>query len=111
MNPMGNSPAYGFSTSWGGHSFNWIFPEDCKTIDEYFKKYPEQFALNNGIRVINQHCYTNPDTVKTFLNWIDNFWKNHPEIEYLTLPHAIRRSTVNVRTVPSMIPPHSIFSL
>ena len=85
MNPMGNSPAYGFSTSWGGHSFNWIFPEDCKTIDEYFKKYPEQFALNNGIRVINQHCYTNPDTVKTFLNWIDNFWKNHPEIEYLTL--------------------------
>ena len=85
MNPMGNPHGYGFSTSWGGHSFNWIFPEDCKTIEEYFRKYPEQFALNNGIRVINQHCYTNPDTVKTFLKWIDNFWKTHPDIEYLTL--------------------------
>ncbi len=85
MNPMGDPHGYGFSTSWGGHSFNWMFPEDCKTIEEYFKKYPEQFALNNGIRVINQHCYTNPDTVKTFLKWIDNFWKTHPDTEYLTL--------------------------
>ena len=85
MNPMGDPHGYGFSTSWGGHSFNWIFPEDCRTIEEYFKKYPEQFALNNGIRVINQHCYTNPDTFRTFLKWIDNFWKKNPQIEYLTL--------------------------
>ena len=81
MNPMGDPHGYGFSTSWGGHSFNWIFPEDCKTIEEYFKKYPEQFAFNNGIRVINQHCYTNPDTFRTFLKWIDNFWKKNPQME------------------------------
>ncbi len=85
MNPIGDPHEYGFSTGWGGHSFNWFFPEDCKTIGEYFKKYPGQFALNNGIRVINQHCYTNPDTIKTFLKWIDNFWKKNPDIEYLAL--------------------------
>lgn len=85
MNPMGDPHGYGFSTSWGGHSFGRIFPEDCKTINEYFKKYPEQFALSNGIRVINQHCYTNPDTFRTFLKWIDNFWKKNPQIEYLML--------------------------
>ncbi len=85
MNPMGGPAEYGFTSNWGGHSFNWIFPEDCKTIEEYFRKYPEQFALNNGIRVINQHCYTNPETIRTFLKWIDNFWKKNPKTEYLTL--------------------------
>lgn len=85
MNVMGDSHQYGFIKSWGGHSFNWFFPADCKTIEQYFQKYPEQFALVNGIRVINQHCYTNPATIETFLKWIDNFWKTHPDIENLAL--------------------------
>lgn len=85
MNVMGDGHNYGFIKSWGGHSFNWFFPADCKTIKQYFQKYPEQFALVNGIRVINQHCYTNPATIETFLKWIDNFWKKHPDMEYLAL--------------------------
>ena len=76
---------YGTTTCWGGHSFGHIFPEDCKTIKEYHEKYPEQFALMNGIRVANQHCYTNPDTIRTFQDWICRFWEEHPDIEYLKL--------------------------
>lgn len=77
----------GFYSAWGGHSFNWFFPPDCKTIDEYFKKYPEQFALDkkSGKRVISQHCYSNPDTKRTFLNWIDVFWTKNPDCEMLSL--------------------------
>lgn len=85
MNTLGDGHKFGFIKSWGGHSFNWFFPEDCKTIEEYFRKYPEQFALRDGIRMINQHCYTNPKTIETFLKWMDNFWKTHPDIESLAL--------------------------
>ncbi|OGV56521.1 MAG: hypothetical protein A2X49_06485 [Lentisphaerae bacterium GWF2_52_8] len=77
----------GFYKNWGGHSFNWFFPPDCKTVEEYFKKYPEQFAWDkrNKTPVISQHCYSNPDTKKTFLDWIDNFWTKNPDYNSLAL--------------------------
>jgi hypothetical protein len=77
---------YGQEASWGGHSYNWIFPEGCKTIKEYFAKYPEQFAMtSNGVRITKQHCFTNPDTFDTFYKWIIKFWETHPEIKNLNL--------------------------
>ena len=85
MNPRGDPHGHGFTKSWGGHSFNWIWPEDCTSINDYFAKYPEQFAENGGVRVINQHCYTNPDTIRTFSDWICRFWEGHPDVEVLNL--------------------------
>ena len=85
MNPLGNPHDRGFTESWGGHSFNWIWPEDCTSINDYFAKYPEQFAENGGVRVIYQHCYTNPDTIRTFSDWICRFWESHPKFDILNL--------------------------
>ena len=77
---------YGQESSWGGHSYNWIFPEGCKTIKEYFAKYPDQFAMTaNGIRITKQHCFSNPDTFDTFYKWIIKFWETHPNIKNLNL--------------------------
>lgn len=76
---------WGQTTAWGGHSFNWIRPADCMTPKEYFEKYPEQWAEMDGVRVDGNHCYTNPDTIKTFQDWILRFWEQHPDVEYLTL--------------------------
>ena len=86
LNPLGGGKLdFGQSTCWGGHSFGHIVPADCKNIKEYYAKHPEQFALVDGIRVNNQHCYTNPDTIRTFQDWICRFWEEHPDIEYLKL--------------------------
>ena len=78
MNPRGDPHGYGFTKSWGGHSVNWSWPENCTSIKDYFAKHPEQFAENGGVRVINQHCYTNPDTIRTFSDWICRFRRATP---------------------------------
>ena len=71
---------------WGGHSFGWIYPQDCKTIREYFEKYPEQFMMKkDGTRSMSQHCYTNPDTLKTFVDWVIRRWRENPELEEMGL--------------------------
>lgn len=86
LNPIGRGQVdWGQTTSWGGHSFNWIRPADCATPQDYFQRYPGQWALMDGIRVDGNHCYTNPDTIKTFQDWILRFWAEHPEVEFLTL--------------------------
>ena len=86
LNPIGRGKVnWGQTTSWGGHSFNWIRPKDCETPKAYFEKYPEQWAEVDGIRVDGNHCYTNPDTIKTFQDWILRFWEEHPDVEFLTL--------------------------
>lgn len=86
LNPIGREKVdWGQTTSWGGHSFNWIRPLDCKTPQEYFERFPEQWAELDGIRVDGNHCYTNPDTIRTFQNWILDFWEKNPDIEFLSL--------------------------
>ena len=70
---------------WGGHSFNWVLPADCRTPDEYFAKYPEQYALWKGARSPKQHCYTNPDTIRTFVGWLVRLCDAHPEVERFSL--------------------------
>lgn len=70
---------------WGGHSFNWVLPADCRTPDEYFDKYPEQYALWKGVRSPKQHCYTNPDTIRTFVGWLVRLCDAHPEVDRFTL--------------------------
>ena len=87
LNPIGyhNRYDWGQPRGWGGHSFGHIHPADCKDSKEYFAKHPEQWALFNGIRVDGNHCYTNPDTIKTFQDWILRFWAEHPEVDFLTL--------------------------
>ena len=86
LNPIGRGKVnWGQTTSWGGHSFNWIRPKDCETPKAYFEKYPEQWAEVDGIRVDGNHCYTNPDTIKTFQDWILRFWAEHPDCELLGL--------------------------
>ena len=70
---------------WGGHSFNWVLPDDCRTPDGYFAKYPEQHALWKGARSPKQHCYTNPDTIRTFVGWLVRLCDAHPEVERFSL--------------------------
>lgn len=70
---------------WGGHSFNWVLPVDCRTPGEYFARYPKQHALWNGARNPKQHCYTNPETVRTFVSWLVRLCDAHPEIERFSL--------------------------
>ncbi len=86
---------YGFLMSWGGHSYGHIFPKDCKNIQEYFSRYPDHFSMIGGKRVLRQHCYSNPEVRKVFLDWILNFWKTHPQYKRLCLapldnPHYCR---------------------
>lgn len=86
LNPIGRGKVnWGQTTNWGGHSFNWIRPLDCKTPQEYFQRFPEQWAELDGIRVDGNHCYTNPDTIRTFQNWILDFWAKNQDVEFLTL--------------------------
>ena len=70
---------------YGGHLFNWVRPADCKTPKEYFEKHPEQHALWKGKRVSSQHCYTSPETFKTFVDFYVRSWDEHPEAEYMSL--------------------------
>ena len=76
---------WGQTRRFGGHSFGLMFPPDCKSRKEYFAKYPEQWALVKGNRVPSNHCYTNPDTIRTFQAWILRYWAEHPEGELLGL--------------------------
>lgn len=86
LNPIGRGKVdWGQTTNWGGHSFNWIRPLDCKTPQEYFARFPEQWAEMDGVRVDGNHCYTNPDTIRTFQTWILDFWERNPDVEFLTL--------------------------
>lgn len=74
-----------YPSKWGGHSFNWVVPSDCRTPKEYFERHPEQHALWKGKRVFNQHCYTSPETFKTFVDWLVRIWDAHPEVDYVSL--------------------------
>lgn len=89
----------GFETTWGGHSFGWIAPEDCPPVkpdrskgikgklarDVYCEKYPEHFSLVKGKRAMRQHCYSNPEVQRVFIDWIKRFWRSHPETNILNL--------------------------
>lgn len=70
---------------WGGHSFSWVMPPDCRTPEEYFARHPEQHALWDGARNPKQHCYTNPETVRTFVDWLIRLCDAHPEVERFSL--------------------------
>ena len=70
---------------YGGHLFNWVRPADCPTPRAYFERHPEQHALWRGERSFEQHCYSNPDTFKTFVDFYVRQWQAHPEAEYLSL--------------------------
>ncbi|MGN0834054.1 MAG: DUF4838 domain-containing protein [Kiritimatiellia bacterium] len=69
----------------GGHLFNWVRPADCKTPEEYFARHPEQHALWQGRRVPHQHCYTHPETFRTFVDFYVREWDAAPKAEYLSL--------------------------
>lgn len=81
----------GFGKNWGGHSFGWIVPEDCKGTkgklarEEYFEKHPDHFSLVAGKRTLRQQCYSNPEVQKVFSDWIKRFWRDNPDVEILNL--------------------------
>lgn len=77
----------GYFRVWGGHSFNWVFPRDCRNPAEYFAKHPEQFAWRSREkkRVEGQHCFSNPETLRTFVTWVRDFWDRNPGYDALKL--------------------------
>ena len=86
FNPFLKKVDWGQVNSLGGHSFWGIVPDDCKSMREFRDKHPEMMALaKNGKRRPDQHCYTNPKTVRLFVDWICKFWEEHPDCELLGL--------------------------
>ena len=67
---------WGGSGHWGGHSFGAFVPsgKGYRNYEDHFKDEPECFALRNGKRVKDQHCYTSPRTREIFLKFMDDFW-------------------------------------
>jgi len=63
-----------------GHSFT----IDIVSADKYFASNPNLFALRNGVRVKDQLCLTNPDTLKVAINDVIDKIESKKE-EYISL--------------------------
>ncbi len=46
--------------------------------DKYFKSHPEYFAIHNGKRTADQLNLTNSDVLKIVVDYVDNFFAQHP---------------------------------
>ena len=79
---MGRNPLFwdwGCTGHWGGHTFGAFVPpgKGYGDFHDHFKDEPECFALWNGKRNVQQHCYTSPSTRRIFLDCMDRFWRKH----------------------------------
>ena len=88
---------WGCSRLWGGHSFGAFVPlgRGYRNYEDHFKDEPECFALWNGRRVNENHCYTSPRTREVFLAFMDDFWKRHADEKDLVMCLTALDSPVN----------------
>ncbi|MCQ0110460.1 DUF4838 domain-containing protein [Zhouia amylolytica] len=56
------------------HTFHKFIPEE-----QFYKEYPEYFALRNGKRLPTQLCLTNPEVLRIVIDSVASLFEKHPE--------------------------------